>query len=484
MDRGAGKSNIGGRPALLTALFFALVALLLRAPQFGNPLFDVDEQYYLVVGDRILHGALPYVDVWDRKPIGLFLIFAAIRALGGDGVLAYQLVATLFAAATATVIAAIARRVASPLAAAGGGLAYLVWLNLMGGGAGQSPVFYNLLTAFAALATLRAIGRPGGWRREAMLAMLAMGLAIQVKPTVVLEGCLFGCALLARARQDERRPAALMGEALWLAGVALAPTVAVLLAYGALGHGEAIWFATFVSVFHRTAPSVDPVTRLAGAALVLAPLATTALAGVVAGWTRRAPMWFIAAWIGVALAAFLAIPPYHNHYALPLLVPLAAAAPMTFDRSVVWRVLVAIGGATLLYLSSFPDLARARGGRARLSALETLVAPRLHGGCLYVFEGPPITPLATHACTVTPYLFPNHLNALGEAGAIGVDPAAEVRRILAQRPAVILAADRRTFPDPNPATWPIVERALAADYRRVGGVVVDFQRIDVYERRR
>ncbi|MGJ3625795.1 hypothetical protein AB5I41_00100 [Sphingomonas sp. MMS24-JH45] len=44
-------------------------------------------EYYLLVGDRLFHGALPYVDVWDRKPVGLFLVFAAIRWLGGDGVL-------------------------------------------------------------------------------------------------------------------------------------------------------------------------------------------------------------------------------------------------------------------------------------------------------------------------------------------------------------------------------------------------------------
>ena len=74
---------------------------------FGNPVIHVDEQYYLLVGDRMLHGALPYVDIWDRKPLGLFLIFAAIRLLAGDGIMQYQIVATLFAAATALLIARI-----------------------------------------------------------------------------------------------------------------------------------------------------------------------------------------------------------------------------------------------------------------------------------------------------------------------------------------------------------------------------------------
>ena len=78
---------------LAVALLF-LAAFLLRMPHFGDPLYQIDEQFYLLVGDRMLHGAIPFVDIWDRKPIGLFLLFAAIRLLPGDGILAYQLVAT------------------------------------------------------------------------------------------------------------------------------------------------------------------------------------------------------------------------------------------------------------------------------------------------------------------------------------------------------------------------------------------------------
>src|SRR3569623_982326 len=65
------------------AALLLLVALAARCVDFGNPVIHVDEQYYLLVGDRLLHGALTYVDIWDRKPIGLFAIFAEIRLLPG-----------------------------------------------------------------------------------------------------------------------------------------------------------------------------------------------------------------------------------------------------------------------------------------------------------------------------------------------------------------------------------------------------------------
>src|ERR1700741_2926144 len=120
MDRFAPRSPAAVAAALL------LVALALRAWDFGNPVIHVDEQYYLLVGDRMLHGALPYVDIWDRKPIGLFAIFAAIPLLPGDGILAYQIVATLFATAPAWLVRPAARRIgATPIAAIAAGAAYL-----------------------------------------------------------------------------------------------------------------------------------------------------------------------------------------------------------------------------------------------------------------------------------------------------------------------------------------------------------------------
>ena len=74
-------------------LILLLAAVALRLPDIGNPLVDLDEQMYLLVGRRMWDGAIPYVDIWDRKPVGLFLIYAATQALPVDPVVAYHLVA-------------------------------------------------------------------------------------------------------------------------------------------------------------------------------------------------------------------------------------------------------------------------------------------------------------------------------------------------------------------------------------------------------
>ena len=59
-----------------------LVAIAARWLTFGNPLVHVDEEFYFVTAMRMWQGALPFVDVWDRKPVGLFLLYAIPAWLG------------------------------------------------------------------------------------------------------------------------------------------------------------------------------------------------------------------------------------------------------------------------------------------------------------------------------------------------------------------------------------------------------------------
>ena len=65
------------------------------------------------------------------------------------------------------------------------------------------------------------------------------------------------------------------------------------------------------------------------------------------------------------------------------------------------------------------------------------------GECLFVFDGEPILYHLTGSCLPTRFAFPTHLNDQRETGAIGVDQVAELRRVLATRPAYIVQATAR-----------------------------------------
>lgn len=146
------------RAAWMALGALACAAVLLRFGLFGDPIAGLDEQFYLLVGDRMWHGELPYLDIWDRKPAGLFVLFAAIRLLPGNGVLAAQLVATAFAAATALLIAIFARKRVGWVPATMAGIFYLAALNTLWGDTTQTPVFYDLFVMAAACLTVRAAG--------------------------------------------------------------------------------------------------------------------------------------------------------------------------------------------------------------------------------------------------------------------------------------------------------------------------------------
>ena len=310
-----------------------MLTLALRLPDIGNPLIDLDEQFYLLVGDRMLHGAIPYVDIWDRKPVGLFLIYAAARAIGGDAWIGYQIVAAMAAMVTAGLIAALARGLANGWGGLAAGAVYLVWIALLGGRGGQAPVFYNGLVAGAALLTWLAIVRPESHRRHGLWAMLLIGLALQIKPTVVFEGAWFGLALLIAEWRHGSRPTALIGYALTLAGIALVPTLIAYAVYVGIGHGEAWWFANIRSIFLRVTPPGEPIAggRLIGMALNLMIPAGAAWFGVMR--SGRGARWVIGGWLVAAVMGVLAIPPYFNHYALPLVVPIAVLAGVGMARS-------------------------------------------------------------------------------------------------------------------------------------------------------
>lgn len=457
-------------PMALSFAALLALALVLRSALFGDPFAGYDEQFYLLTGDRLLHGALPYVDIWDRKPLGLFLIYAAIRLLGGDGVLQYQLVATGFVAATALLILLhVRRRHAFPAAFACAAL-YVLWTGVMGGEAGQSPLFYSPLIAGAALLALDAvpaIATRAGFAR-ACAAMALCGVALTVKTTTIFESCLFGLVLTA-AMWRAAGPARTAAAALTWMALGAAPFMAALGVYAALGHLDAFWFANATSAALRH----DGWTWKSGWSflLTLAPLGPLALLAVAgARYETDSPAWerrFLLAWIAAAGLSFVAVGYFYHHYALPLLVPLAIAAARFVEHSPHRRLALTLFA---LYPATHQLLVNrliTADDRADAAALAAAVPTSVRSDCLMVFSGPPILYHLSNACTVSRFAFPDHLHMIGEAPAIGVPQTQAVAEALARKPGVIaidLDLPRERL---NPATYARVQAELARSYRLI-----------------
>jgi 4-amino-4-deoxy-L-arabinose transferase-like glycosyltransferase len=451
----------------LLLLLFAM-AVLVRAQTFGNPVIEFDEQFYRLIGERMLHGAVPFVDIWDRKPIGLFLLYALAALIGGEHALAYQVMALLFVVGTAWLVQAMARHLGAgwrgPLIAAA---LSILWLNLLQGEGGQASVFTAFPVCGAAYLLLRQVdgsAPPRQLARDGALAMLLIGLAAQIKYTVLLEGVYFGVLLL---WLGWRR-----GLGLWRLGLlgigwallAALPTAAAWAAYAVMGHGETWLFANITSIFLRTPmPLGDLLGELAGG------LATMILLIVAAGFgwrharDRPAARLFVTGWAVTAIVAVIILRSFAPHYAIPLVQPLAILAAPALGAmrrfAIGITALAAIAGQLLIGFFIW-----SKGDGETVDHMVAAIGPAPH--CIFVLDGFPALYSETGACLPGRFLFPGHLNGIMEAGSLGVDPVAEVARIMARKPDAVIT-DWPLWSLRNPGSNAVVDRALRAHYRLV-----------------
>lgn len=468
--------------------YFAL-ALAFRITLIGNPIIHVDEEFYLYVADRWAHGALPFVDVWDRKPIGLFLLYRLFLLFPGDGVIAYQIGAIASTAATALIIHRLARMIAPPAAALQAGAAYVLFLPVFNCGMGQAPVFYNLPMALAVLGLVDVCRRPGvtdvPLRGAAIMALV--GVAMQIKYSVVFEGVAFGLMLLARGWADAwawRKLAT--SAALWI-GCALAPTALVLAAYAAMGHAEAFVQANFLSILLRGPEGAVTWFRLAKEMAVLIPfwLAIFFAPRRMAMPTGPTPdaLRVLQAWGLAAMAGFLLFGTWYDHYAGPLLAPLSVLAAPALARSRdnekwIGRLLLGFGAVAGLVVMVYQE--RKHGSADEVATMSALIRQELQGRCFYQFDGEPVLYRAVGACVPTRYAFPNHLNTYTEAPALGVNADVEVARIMLSHPGVVIIGEWRKIYLPNHVSRAIVQDFLARDYDRYASFTLGSRTYGLY----
>lgn len=469
----AGGQSVFVMPVLPQRYFalFAIIAaaIMTRVWRIGDPAIHMDEQFYLLVGDRMWQGALPYVDIWDRKPIGLFLIYAALRPFSPQGIVAYQLGAFASVVATALVIRHIGQRFASNTGATVAAVCYVFFLPLLGGSGGQAPVFYNLLIAISAWFVIRASDSDDetSFVRFSYAAMLFSGLALQVKYTVLFDGVFFGLWLLVQRWHRGTSTKTFLRFTAELLTVALAPTLLITLFYFFVGHFSEYFYANFISIFNVIPPPAGLTkSYLIGTLLHLYPLIIITIFSVFVKFRhfKTGIFWFVPIWSAFSIFGYFALGNNYHHYALPLLVPFSLVSAPLFNG-----ISAFTGAATAIVWYSFlsgTSITQVRSvHQERIDAMVSAVRPYTEKGCLYVNDGPVILYLLTKSCLPTPYIFPEHLNNAGESQATQAPIA--MARLLRERPSVIVVADKPLEHPRNLATSAILDRVITDNYHEI-----------------
>jgi hypothetical protein len=161
----------------LLAVSIALILYL-----FANILmygYGRDQGIYATVADSMLRGGMPYRDAWDFKPPGIFVVYAATRAVLGSGQWAIRLVEVLGLSSVVAAYVILARRFFSDgrIGIVAGAMAVLVHAELEFWHTAQPESFGGMLTAWAVvLATFVPDSDDAAGRRKQLAAWTAAGM--------------------------------------------------------------------------------------------------------------------------------------------------------------------------------------------------------------------------------------------------------------------------------------------------------------------
>ena len=453
------------KPGLLSSrrAWFLILALVSRISVFGDTNYFNDEYFYWQVGLRMHEGALPYVDVWDRKGPGLFLTYW-LPGFFSRSVYAYQTAALLAAAATGYIASRIAAHFTNPIGALLGGSLYLVLLVFFGGGGGQSPVFYNLPMAMAALLVVEALPRlrQGAVPASVYAAMAAAGFTITFKQTAVCESAFLGLFVLwqlGRAKVSAIRFAA---SALALMAAGAAPMALFAAFYALVGHFPEFWHAMVTANLAKTYnPAGDMAKRVGTLAALLSLAWIPALLGLLirdssTTESSAAPRAFLAGWLLAGIAGVAAVPNFYEHYLLPLCLPVSVAA----GRALGFRKIGPIYGyaAVLFILVLGPgfDFAARRASRTAMAAAAADIRSSAPQPRLLVYEGPVDLYRQIGIYPPTPLYYPLHLYFPAESNVSHVPTADAMRAIIAWKPTAIVTYHAYPAYEENQDTAPLV----------------------------
>ena len=450
--------------------FLFLIILITRVPWFGDPKSDFDEQLFSFIGWRMTHGELPFVDLWDRKPFGLFALFAIAHSIGGPSPVAYQIMASGFAFAGAILLYTLARDVTDKITSSVAAGLYLVLIAGYGSQSGQSEIFHvTLMLSMAVLVRdplhRHAIGR-------ILTAMLLGGLALQVKYTVLPQCAFFGLYALWGQWRNGMRMSQLAILAVSCIFLGLLPTFLVAVFYFSIGHLDSFIFANFTSFFQRLPM---PTGRFKVSDIpALAPLMAIAICGLYAALRIHRPRnipayvfhlgWFFAA----SATVFLPSTVYLYYYGALIPSLLLIALPL-YDRMgpMRWVPAVFLLVATLVAINPIARYRLTQENRVTAQGLVAAVAPHIsQEHCLYIFDGPTVIYRMTNSCIPTRFIYPDHLNNRLEEYALEVDQKTEVQRILNNKPGAVITADKAVTAQ-NPQSLAVISRELEKNYHQI-----------------
>jgi hypothetical protein len=222
--------------------FFASLVIAFSCVQVLLFSFGRDQGIYAVVADGLLDGLVPYRDVWDFKPPGIFFAYALAQALFGRSELAPRLLEVIGLLASVAGFMTLSQTLFGKrqIGLVAGAVAALVHAELEFWHTAQPETFGGFLTVGALVLATSDANRRRYWIWGGV--GLLFGLAFLFKPP--LGGGLLVCApyLVKREIERTRRPrSAIWPLAGMLGGFVMPIALCALWFVGRGGFGALVW---------------------------------------------------------------------------------------------------------------------------------------------------------------------------------------------------------------------------------------------------
>jgi hypothetical protein len=277
---------------------------------------------------------------------------------------------------------------------------------------------------------------------------------------------------------------AIVRRAVVYAALGILPTFCVGTFYFLSGSWESWWFANFESFFLRNAGGrFNP--------FVLA-YAIPLIAVTVSGWYaavrivrpdsqdtyRLVIVWTSGCFLSVLLPGTTYL--YYLAAACPATV--LSAVPLFDERgpagkwSLIFSIIIAV-----IFLNPYERWIQSRANTVNAERLAEAVSDHVGPGrgCLLVFDGPTSLYRMTDSCTLSRFVYPDHLNNALEKDALGVDQLSLVEDLLASQPPVIVTADL-ALTRQNPFAKDAVNGEVSAHYQYLHSEEIGGRRITAW----
>ncbi|KPQ40703.1 MAG: 4-amino-4-deoxy-L-arabinose transferase and related glycosyltransferases of PMT family [Phormidium sp. OSCR] len=189
-------SQTGSQNDMFFIVAIAVVSLLIRLPFFFKDVIDWDESTFILMGQSILDGHLPYTELWDLKPPLAFVAYAGFILILGKSVISIRIAGTICVILTALLVYGSGTTIANHSSAFLAAIATSMGISLLDSGQATMTEHMAIVPLTAALALFFCCKTPD--LRFTFLISVLLTIAAFVRLNLAYTVVILGCYLVVR----------------------------------------------------------------------------------------------------------------------------------------------------------------------------------------------------------------------------------------------------------------------------------------------